>query len=616
MFIPKRRKWGSGSSTVSGGGNSATKFTIQLTAGYEPVSGGTTQTTVRFPVLRKPADAVRPQFGIPKRKNWRQDNWSNGWGQFRFDDKAAFWYGSAHTFRDNEISAGALLTNPTTNIAAAGVSGFCEYGSTRALYSWSDTVLSSYSGYGTTEAWAEVNTTRTGANKTAIVDVREEGGVMYLTQTGQNYFTLTDTTWADGGSVKSHFAYHDGTIYAANANTVYYGAAWAYDVTVGGTEDNINAMISFGSDLIVLKSDGIYAIGSKPQDATIVAWEPKVMPIQTFLTERHTDTGKHWAVWGGRLWFNAGTSLAYYDGLDVVMVEYPWGVSPTALSTIYSITAMDDTLLVGYAGYVLSYTDKGAGTAGKWHSAAYLGSTTRKPNGLWFSRIPTTSRLWFGLDDIADDANNSKFAVMQNGLFMPSTFAASSTFYSSWFDDGDQTINKWLMEAYVEVDNCDANNTVTLAYAKDGDSATFTNIGTAITADGITKLPTTGFVDNGSLVAYRSLQLRATIVSAGTVTPIIKALEVTFQPRTPDRRQWDLTLLCTEDWEVGAYNSTYTSKQYRDFLWGASQLSVPMVLVDEYGDSYTVSMVLVETVPYTEEGEVKGMEIRVHLEEA
>lgn len=615
MYIPKRKKW----SGMSAGAGAQTKFTVQLTANYEPLDGTTdAAVTVRFPVLRRPADAARPSFGIAKRRMWRQDDWGRGWGQFRFAEKDAFWYGTVNSFRDHELSAGAALTNPTTNVSAAGVGGFAEYGATRTLYCWAGTVLYSYSGYGSTEAWATVTT---GASGT-IVEAREENNILYLSQSGANYYTLTGSSWADGGSKGEHFCYHDGTVYksgdstASLGHTIYYGAAWANSFPVGGAEDKINAIISMGEDMYVLKTDGLYVVFTKPADATVTSFTPSAKPVQTFAAQRSTTLGKYWTIWNGKLWFNCGTSLAYFDGLDVVLIEYPWSVAPTALSQIYSITAMDDVLLVGFAGYVLAYEDYGTGKAGAWHFAGYLGTDTRQPNGLWFSRIPTTNRVWFGLDDIGGDANNTKYAVMANGLFMPSVFAASSIYYSSWWDDSDQTITKWAMELYVEVDNCDANNTVTMAYCVDGGSS-FVNIGSAITADGITKLPTTGYIVDGSgnKVTFRSIQLRATIVSAGSVSPIIKAIELVFQPRTPDRRQWDLSLLCQDEWEIGTYSAQYTSKQYRDTLWAAAQQDIPVTYTDEYGDAYTVSMVLVETVPYTEEGSVKGMEARVHLEE-
>jgi hypothetical protein len=360
------------------------------------------------------------------------------------------------------------------------------------------------------------------------------------------------------------------------------------------------------------------------------------------------------------------------------------------------------------------------------------------------------------MDDIADNTANTLYAVMANGLFLPSVFAASSDWYSSWIDDSDQTVSKWLMNVYVETLNCDTGTTlvtnggfdsattgwtavasatlasiaggqsgnclqvtngaaaagygyqslttvvgqryrvnvyfkagtagaggikvgtsaadgtyvnitptdtswtlytryftatttitvvtlysgdstsgntglydtvsvvavgsVTMAYATNGGSS-FTNIGetggTSIVADGISALPATGYIGGSTLVSAQSVQLKATIhTRTSTVSPIIKGIDLIFQPRTPDRRQWDLGLLCTEDWELGTYASQYTPKQYRDFLWKAAQQDTPVTYTDEYGDAYTVSMVLRETAPYVEEGTVKGTEISVHLEEA
>lgn len=762
MFIPKRRKW-------SATGTDNVKFTIGLTT----ASGGTEW---RYPVLRKPADTSRPQFGIPKRKVWRQADWSKGWGQLRFDDKSAYWYSTAHTFRDGEISASAKLNDPSTNITAAGVEGFCEYstnyygaellsngtfdanatgwtavnstitsshpagaggqsddyatvtnvgsnngyahatvtttadslyrltvyikdgtstckvrvgssiggteyatatytsadwaqktiyftatgtttyvsigpssstdtqtalfdemsckyvgtgvGGSRTLYAWAGRDLYSYNH--TTEVWSEVAITGRDANTeedSIILDVREEGGVMYVSQLGQNYFTLTDTTWADGSAKKDHFCYHAGTIYASGdqtagtGHTVYYGASWVNSVTVGGKEDNINAMVSFVNDLVVLKSDGVYVIGTKPQDTTIANWQPKVMPVVTFATERNADSGKHWCIWGGRLWFNAGTSLAYFDGLDVVMVEYPWSTSPAALGdSINSITAMDDCILIGYTGYVLAYSDKGVGTPGTWHHAAYLGSATRKPTALWFSRIADPDRVWIGLDDVSTDATNTKYMKMYGGLFLPYTFAASSEWYSSWFSDSDATINKWLMEVYVEAENNDANNTIAISYETDGEVSSYTSIGTigaAATGTNIYQLPSSGYVGGSTLVSFKTLQLKATIVSQnGSVSPIIKSIEVVYQPKPPDRRQWDYTILCSDNWEADLYSANTTAEAYRDQLWTLSQQDTPCQFKDEFGDTYTVSLVLVETIPHYADGSVTGVEARIHMEEA
>jgi hypothetical protein len=761
MFYPKRKKW----TGLGASGSAQPKFTIQLTANYEPITAAVTATTVRFPVLKKPTDAVRPTFGIAKRKSWRQDNWSQGWGQFRFADKNRFWYATMHSFRDNELSAGASLVNPSTNISAAGVTGFCEYapsplgpelltnttwdadttgwtaagstlasvvggqsgnclqvtnastsygygrqlfattpgvryrvqvyekdgtttgvlrvgttvggyellnesvtnanwtlvtkyftaitattsilvgnatnvvtktslwdeisvkyafgdtGSSRTLYGCAGNIVYSYNH--TTEVWTAVDLAG------SIIEAREEGGVMYVTSLGLEFHTLTGTTWAAAAYKGEHFCFHDGVTYKSGdsmdtkGHLLNYGASWAKEIVVGGTEDTINAVISFKGGLYVLKGDGLHTVFTKPADATITTFTPKAVPIQTFPSQRSATLGKAWAIWGDRLWFNCGTSLAYFDGLDVVMVEYPWSVSPKPLSTIYSMTAMDDCLIVGFAGYALAYYDKGAGTPGTWHYCANLNLDTRQVNAVWFSRIPATNRLWFGLNDIADDANNSKYQTMENGLFMPSVFANTATgipsqsvYYSSWFDDSDQTISKWVMEAYVEVDNCDATgNNVTLQYAVDGGSS-YTTIGAAITADGITKLPTSGYVGGATLVAFRSIQLKAIIASAtGAVSPIIKAIELLFQPRSPDRRQMDMSLLCQAEWEVGAYNAAYSAKQYRDFLWAASQQDTPITLTDEYGDAYTVSLVIVEHPEYTEDGAVTGSVIPVHLEE-
>lgn len=760
MFIPTRRKWES-----PDGGCGDTKFTIALTAGYVPDTGASTSTQVYYPVLRKPADSAKPTFGIPKRQTWRTNDWGAGWGQYRYDIKNAYWYGTAHTFRDNEISAAAKMNDPSTNITT-GLYQFAEYSgvvtgtelltnttfdtntnnwtasnatlssdaggqsnnaltvtnSTEGQYGYArqsfgtivdaeykltvyvkkgtaascnvyvgttavnadmvskaytdatwtlktiyfkakgttaylrlqvpsttaaqtalfDEVSLKYNGYDgsrtlyaatdnkvysynhTSEAWTKETTGHTADDM--VLDMAEHGGVFYVTHTESNYRTLTATTWADGESVKSHFCYHDGTIYAsdgvntATRNRVYYGAAWAYYVDVGGSEDRINAMVSFGNDMVVIKSDGLYVIGTRPQDTTIANWQPKVMPVQTFTSERYVWTGKNWAVWNGRLFFNLGTSLAYYDGLDVVLVEYPWSVSPTTLGTITDINAMDDCLLVAIGPYVLSYHDTGAATQAKWSFVAYSGADTRRAVAVWFSRLVDPNRIWLGLDDVDTDATNTKYLKMYAGLFMPYTFAATSDLYTSWFDDSDQTVKKWLMEFYVEVDNCDATgNEVEVSYAKDGGTSftqVYTTGTTDIVTDGIAKVPTSGYVGGSTLVSFQSLQIKVTIKSAtGAVSPIVKAIEVVYQPRTPDRRQWDFTVLCKNEWEVGSKYAIYTSKGYRDFLWAASQQDTPITLTDEYGDTYTVSMVLVETVPYVEDGDVKGMQCRIHMEE-
>ena len=172
------------------------------------------------------------------------------------------------------------------------------------------------------------------------------------------------------------------------------------------------------------------------------------------------------------------------------------------------------------------------------------------------------------------------------------------------------------MQLYVEAANCDANNTVQMAYASDA-VATFVNIGTAITSDAVTLRPATGFIldSSGNNLAIRKIQLRATIVSAGTVSPIIKSIELVYDPRPPDKRQFAMTLLCGTEWEVGNDNPKYTAKQYRDFLWAAAQQDTPIVYTDEYGDAYTVLATIIETPPLTEEGTVTGMYCKLNLRE-
>jgi hypothetical protein len=271
-------------------------------------------------------------------------------------------------------------------------------------------------------------------------------------------------------------------------------------------------------------------------------------------------------------------------------------------------------LVVGFSDYALAYHDHGVGLQGDWHYIAY--SSGRKFTGAWFTRIPVPNRLFFGFDSVSDNANNTQYMGMQQGLFSPATPAASSVWYSSWFDAGDQTVTKWAMQVYAEVDNCSAGNTVQLACAIDG-SDTFVDIGTTIAADGVVVRPTTGYMINGSSTnfAFRSIQLRATIVSAGTVFPIIKSIELVYDPRPPDKRQFSMTLLCGTEWEVGSDSPKYTARQYRDFLWAAAQQDTPLTYVDEYGDSYTVLATIVETTPLTEEGTVTGMYVKLNMRE-
>lgn len=608
------------------GSGPATKYVISLTANYDPATGSVAApVTVKFPVLSRPADTASPVFPVAPRKVWTNQDWVLGWGQYRWKTPEKFWYGTVHSFRDGELSAGGTLVNPTTNIATTGhqIDKFAEYGTTRTLYCasnlWTGTIagkLWNYGVMGTTETWTNIIAGFTGAGP--ISDIVELNNILYVCQkhtTPANYFTLTNTTWADGGSEAHHFALHPvgGTGTSASLlksvhNVVSWGASWVNTVNVGGAEDDINALISFKGSLLALKSDGLYEIVWKnATDAIATA-------IQDFAMQRSSTTGTYWVIWNDRLWFNLGTSLAQFDGSVLSIVGYPWEVSPTKLNDICSIAAMDEVLVVGFSDYALAYHDHGVGMQGDWHYIAY--ASGRKFWGSWFTRIPIPNRLFFGLDDVAADENNTKYMAMQQGLFNPSTPAASSVWYSSWFDAGDQTVVKWPMQLYVEAANCDANNTVQMAYASDA-VATFVNIGTAITSDAVTLRPATGFIldSSGNNLAIRKIQLRATIVSAGTVSPIIKSIELVYDPRPPDKRQFAMTLLCGTEWEVGNDNPKYTAKQYRDFLWAAAQQDTPIVYTDEYGDAYTVLATIIETPPLTEEGTVTGMYCKLNLRE-
>ncbi len=576
------------------------KFTITLTAAYEPVTGSLTNTTVKFPVLNKPADATKPVFPMPQRQVWTLNDWVLGWGQYRHVDAQKFWYGTVHSFRDGELSAGAKINAPSTDIGTAShdVEWFAEYGTTRTLYAVAnksdDSAGELWTYNHTTEVWSKIGSGYTGTGN--ISEIQEINGVLYVCQdmsTPANYFTLTNTTWANGGSEAHHFALHPvgGEETAASLlkvidHTVYWGSGWSNSVAVGGSEDKINALISFKDNLIALKSDGLYTIAFKS------ATEAVASSYADFNMQRSPNTGKHWVIWSDRLWFNLGTSLASFDGTAIITIEYPWAVSPSDLGDIYSLAAMDEVLLIGFKQWVLAYHDHGVGLKGDFHYVAYV--SNRNMAGLWFSRIAQPNRVWLGLDDTGSTASSTRYLKFTAGLFTPAEFAASSVYYTSWFDAGDKTVTKWAMQVYVEPDNCDANNYITLARAVDG-SAEFTDIGgpttlypsqvARITTDaGVVVRPANGYIssDTDAHVAFRSIQLRGTIVSAGSVTPIIKSIDLVYAPRPPDKRSWDMVVMCSDEWEVGSENARYTAQQYREFLWAASQQDTPVILVDEY----------------------------------
>src|SRR3972149_3285391 len=449
-------------------------------------------TTDQFRLVRDDQEKAMYQIieEIPEYRpslTFEQLNWINGHGQFKFNDKSAYFEGqSIDTTIDGRVCLGPLINevqeSDDTNLDSAPV-----------CFLWAATAgkwLCATSGkiyiYGT--KWTAATTTV--AN---VVDLKEYNGIIYAAVgAGTKYYyssdgdTWTQTDLTDGYAVKFFVSPN-----AAGTENVFWklkttneltqttdgrtvaagGVQWSQAAYIGDTSNNVVNMMLINDELLIGKTDNLYHYDSGG------GLHPYMDDLKI---ARSVNNFKYVAYWQSALYFSRGTGLGEITNAATFEQFSPVGgvgASPRlddinkvgvcvglAADTDWIYAAMDE----GTNTHIYKFREVNTPEGLRWQFCPWIFLGTNDCATIAICQhTATDKRLWFGYGTktgyviITDNPTADSTA-----RFCPSGFLRMSYTYgtnSNW--------DKLWQSAVIETKGGASGKTVQIKYRKDTDTS-------------------------------------------------------------------------------------------------------------------------------------------------
>lgn len=521
-----------------------------------------------------------------------QEDFRHGFGFYRFTDAAGY----QRTEGDMDTRHPGLVMRHTKSVSSETdnnlKNGGVTFGST--FYTWGTDAVRKYA----SGSWSE----SLGDDTNYLI---VGSGYIFALRNGDRVQKSSDgASWSNAGldgnppNDMKIAAMHGGMIWFAQDGTsfVHYddtedlstlegnGTADANAVTVGPGGLEIKNMLSFANALYVARADGLWVVN---QDD-----EFKARQVLNFSAETHADNFRSMVVFQGALYFPIRHRIYRWTGSTIVDVtpqrlddtfpfnqfaEYDNFISRG--NYLYCTAKTDET---SYTQSILAYDGVG------WHRLMdpIAGSTSDEISMMALD--PANDYIWFHLNKSTDETHYIQLRPKSN--FPKESFSTSGNhyWYSSIHDMGFRKVTKSLRSIEFETDNCDANNTISVAYSIDDGSFITTGLSNPGAGVGVVATSPTVTLTFDDTIEFKKIQFRLAFTAQAAQSPVLKALSMKYMMRPDTSSGYVFDVIAASGLEYGGVVDSRTAAEIIADLLTVRASTAPVAFVNLVGESKKV----------------------------
>ena len=549
-----------------------------------------------------------------------QEDFRHGFGFYRFTDAAGY----QRTEGDMDTRHPGLVMRHTKSVSSETdnnlKNGGVTFGST--FYTWGTDAVRKYA----SGSWSE----SLGDDTNYLI---VGSGYIFALRNGDRVQKSSDgASWSNAGldgnppNDMKIAAMHGGMIWFAQDGTsfVHYddtedlstlegnGTADANAVTVGPGGLEIKNMLSFANALYVARADGLWVVN---QDD-----EFKARQVLNFSAETHADNFRSMVVFQGALYFPIRHRIYRWTGSTIVDVtpqrlddtfpfnqfaEYDNFISRG--NYLYCTAKTDET---SYTQSILAYDGVG------WHRLMdpIAGSTSDEISMMALD--PANDYIWFHLNKSTDETHYIQLRPKSN--FPKESFSTSGNhyWYSSIHDMGFRKVTKSLRSIEFETDNCDANNTISVAYSIDDGSFITTGLSNPGAGVGVVATSPTVTLTFDDTIEFKKIQFRLAFTAQAAQSPVLKSLSMKYMMRPDTSSGYVFDVIAASGLEYGGVVDSRTAAEIIADLLTVRASTAPVAFVNLVGESkkvYLASITESARSRESENPELPDVEHRVRL---
>ena len=521
-----------------------------------------------------------------------QEDFRHGFGFYRFTDAAGY----QRTEGDMDTRHPGLVMRHTKSVSSETdnnlKNGGVTFGST--FYTWGTDAVRKYA----SGSWSE----SLGDDTNYLI---VGSGYIFALRNGDRVQKSSDgASWSNAGldgnppNDMKIAAMHGGMIWFAQDGTsfVHYddtedlstlegnGTADANAVTVGPGGLEIKNMLSFATALYVARAAGLWVVN---QDD-----EFKARQVLNFSAETHADNFRSMVVFQGALYFPIRHRIYRWTGSTIVDVtpqrlddtfpfnqfaEYDNFISRG--NYLYCTAKTDET---SYTQSILAYDGVG------WHRLMdpIAGSTSDEISMMALD--PANDYIWFHLNKSTDETHYIQLRPKSN--FPKESFSTSGNhyWYSSIHDMGFRKVTKSLRSIEFETDNCDANNTISVAYSIDDGSFITTGLSNPGAGVGVVATSPTVTLTFDDTIEFKKIQFRLAFTAQAAQSPVLKALSMKYMMRPDTSSGYVFDVIAASGLEYGGVVDSRTAAEIIADLLTVRASTAPVAFVNLVGESKKV----------------------------
>ena len=521
-----------------------------------------------------------------------QEDFRHGFGFYRFTDAAGY----QRTEGDMDTRHPGLVMRHTKSVSSETdnnlKNGGVTFGST--FYTWGTDAVRKYA----SGSWSE----SLGDDTNYLI---VGSGYIFALRNGDRVQKSSDgASWSNAGldgnppNDMKIAAMHGGFMwFAEDGNSfVHYtdeldaadlegdGKSDASVVIVGPGGLEIKNMISFANALYVARADGLWVVN---QDD-----EFKARQVLNFSAETHADNFRSMVVFQGALYFPIRHRIYRWTGSTIVDVtpqrlddtfpfnqfaEYDNFISRG--NYLYCTAKTDET---SYTQSILAYDGVG------WHRLMdpIAGSTSDEISMM--ALAPANDYIWFHLNKSTDETHYIQLRPKSN--FPKESFSTSGNhyWYSSIHDMGFRKVTKSLRSIEFETDNCDANNTISVAYSIDDGSFITTGLSNPGAGVGVVATSPTVTLTFDDTIEFKKIQFRLAFTAQAAQSPVLKALSMKYMMRPDTSSGYVFDVIAASGLEYGGVVDSRTAAEIIADLLTVRASTAPVAFVNLVGESKKV----------------------------
>ncbi len=526
-----------------------------------------------------------------------QEDFRHGFGFYRYTDAAGY----QRTEGDMDTRHPGLVMRSTKSVSSETdnnlKNGGVTFGST--FYTWGTDAVRKYASGSWSESLGD-DTNYLIVGNSYIFALKNGGSARVQKSTD-------GASWSDAGTDGNPpynmkiATFHGGFAwFAENGNSfLHYGGAAGNDdlsdlegggesdagvVVVGPGGLAIRNIISFANALYVARADGLWVVN---QDDENVARQ-----VLNFSAETHEDNFRTMVVFQGALYFPIRHRIYRWTGATMV------DVTPQRLDDTFpfnQFSEYDNFISRGSYLYCTAKTDETSYTQSilaydgvAWHRLIDPVSGSSSDEISMMALDPANDYIWFHLNKSTDETHYIQLRPKSD--FPKESFSTSGNhyWYSSIHDMGFRKVTKSLRSIEFETDNCDANNTISVAYSIDDGSFITTGLSNPGAGVGVVATSPTVTLTFDDTIEFKKIQLRLAFTAQAAQSPVLKALSMKYMMRPDTSNGYVFDVIVSSNFEYGGSMDDRTAAKIMDDLEAVRASTAPVPFVNLLGESSNV----------------------------